>query len=48
MRVCVHQFHADISQLGIEFQAVNAALAANSRLLGAAERGAQIAKKPSY
>ncbi|KAG1249601.1 hypothetical protein G6F68_013234 [Rhizopus microsporus] len=40
------ELHADIAQLGIELQRMHAALAADARLLGAAERRAQVAQEP--
>ena len=38
---------ADITQLGIEFERMHAALAPDARLLGTAERCAQIAQEPA-
>src|SRR5690606_2065730 len=38
---------ADIAQLRVELQSVHAALAADARLLGAAEGGAQVAQEPA-
>src|SRR5450755_2070289 len=41
------QFDHHVAQLGIELERVHAALAADARGLGAAERGAQVAQEPA-